>query len=39
MANRVRPILVSEADRAELERWQRASSTPWDSVGAPERSC
>jgi len=28
MANRVRPIVVNEADRAELERWQRASSTP-----------
>src|SRR5262245_52234319 len=28
MANHVRPILVSEADRAELERLQRASSTP-----------
>jgi transposase len=28
MANRVRPIVVTEADRTELERWQRASSTP-----------
>jgi transposase len=28
MANRVRPIVVTEADRAELERWQRAASTP-----------
>ncbi len=28
MANRVRPIEVSAADRAELERLQRASSTP-----------
>jgi transposase/DNA-binding CsgD family transcriptional regulator len=28
MANRVRPIMVGEADRAELERLQRASSTP-----------
>jgi transposase len=28
MANRVRPIAVSGADRAELERLQRASSTP-----------
>ena len=28
MANRVRPIVVSAADRAELERLQRASSTP-----------
>lgn len=28
VANRVRPIVMSEADRAELERWQRASSTP-----------
>ena len=28
MANQVRPIVVTEADRAELERLQRASSTP-----------
>ena len=28
MANRVRPIAVSEADRHELERLQRAPSTP-----------
>src|SRR5262249_26950794 len=28
MANRVRPILVSEADRRELERLQRAPSAP-----------
>jgi transposase len=28
MANRVRPIEVSAADRADLERLQRASSTP-----------
>ena len=28
MANRVRPIAVSEADRHELERLHRASSTP-----------
>lgn len=28
MANTVRPIVVSGADRAELERLQRASSTP-----------
>src|SRR2546428_8034875 len=28
MANRVRPIVVSEAARRELERLQRASSTP-----------
>jgi transposase len=28
MANRVRPIVVSAADRADLERLQRASSTP-----------
>lgn len=28
MANRVRPITLSDADRAELERLQRASSTP-----------
>ena len=28
MANRVRPIVVTDADRAELERWQRAASTP-----------
>src|SRR5262249_38890150 len=28
VANRVRPIEVSDADRAELERLQRASSTP-----------
>jgi len=35
MANRVRPIVVSEADRAELERWQRASSTP---VGLSRRA-
>ena len=28
MANRVRPIVVSEAARHELERLQRASSTP-----------
>jgi transposase len=28
VANHVRPIAVSEADRAELERLQRASSTP-----------
>jgi transposase len=28
MANHVRPIAVSPADRAELERLQRASSTP-----------
>ena len=26
MANRVRPILVTEADRRELDRLQRASS-------------
>jgi transposase len=26
MANRIRPIVVSEADRRELERWQRAPS-------------
>jgi DNA-binding CsgD family transcriptional regulator len=35
MANRVRPIVVNEADRAELERWQRASSTP---VGLSRRA-
>ena len=28
MANHVRPIVVTETDRAELERLQRASSTP-----------
>ena len=28
MANRVRPIVVSETDRHELERLCRASSTP-----------
>ena len=28
MANRVRPIVVSDADRLELERLQRSSSTP-----------
>src|SRR5262245_26514650 len=28
VANRVRPIRVSDADRAELERLQRASSAP-----------
>jgi len=28
MANHVRPIVVTETDRAELERMQRASSTP-----------
>ena len=28
MANHVRPIEVTAADRAELERLQRASSTP-----------
>jgi hypothetical protein len=28
MANRVRPIVVSEADRHELERLGRGSSTP-----------
>src|SRR5215510_3011177 len=28
MANHVRPIMVSDADRAELERLQRASSAP-----------
>lgn len=27
MANHVRPIVVTEADRRELERWQRAAST------------
>lgn len=35
MANRVRPIVVSPADRAELERLQRASSTP---VGLSRRA-
>ena len=28
MANHIRPIVVTDADRAELERWQRAASTP-----------
>ena len=28
MANRVRPITVSEADRHELERLQRSPSAP-----------
>ena len=28
MANRIRPIVVSHEDRHELERLQRASSTP-----------
>jgi hypothetical protein len=28
VANRVRPIALSDADRAELERLYRASSTP-----------
>ena len=39
MANHVRPIVVTEADRHELERLQRASSTRPASAGGPGPCC
>ena len=40
MANRVRPITVTEADRHELERLQRVAVDPGRvSAGAPGPCC